>query len=244
MKKSLLISILLMFAVSCVTRPQVIDKKYMVNMTDNEEAMINDLESKVVDKNNELEATKKEYDAVLKEGAGEDKKLSDLEDELFKMKDELRLYKAQKDTAKIDETTQKMEQKKLEIDDQKKVTEFYSTKKAMYLSNVEVKQAELSVILAQTNYEKSKIARRNRDKEIDQQNAEKAQNPEPEKKGFFDKFKKSGPKSIDVSSYEKYYIDQQENLRKTILANKKAIDEYNKAKDTFEQRNADKAANN
>ncbi len=240
MKKILFTAMILLFCVSCVTRPQVIDKKYMVNMTDKEKETIDALEVKAVDKNQENTAAKKEYEAVIKEGDGEDKKLSDLEDELFKLKDEERLYKAQKDTEKLDATVQNMKQKEMEIENQKKVTQFYNTKKEMYLSNWTVKQAELSVVISELDFEKSKVAKRNRDKEIEKEKENQAANPAPEKESFFDKFKKTESQSYDVNKYEKYYIEQQDKLRKTVLDNDKRKADFEKAKNDFDALNASK----
>ena len=236
MRKVLFIAVIILVITGCVSRPQPLEDKYLVDMTQEEKDKLSSLEDALIAKRQEKVEKQEEYEAVESDGIEEDKKLAELEKQLIDLKDKARYLKAEKNEEGVSENQTLQNEKKAEIDKQKKVVDYFKTRKDYHKSNVDVKDAELAVILSELNYEKSKIAKRNRDKEIEEELAKNPpqENDENKKKSILDKFKKDkGPQSIDVEKYRKYYEQEKDRLFKTEEKNKKAKFDYDEATEQY-----------
>lgn len=230
MKKLLFTIITLAFFTGCATLPGAIEEEYLVDKTDKDKTLIENLETKIIAKNREkqsAEQTSKEYNPDI-ENTKEELDLLSRENRL--LKDQLELYTKSKDARNIEIKKEQLVENNLKIEKQKNLLNYQEAQKKFLDTSADLKSAELAVLVAQLDYEKSKIANAYREK------TEPAQ--ESEKKGFFSSLFQGDPN--DRFGYKKYAT----HLEKMNKNNETALEKYNKAKSAYEdaKTNIDKSA--
>lgn len=227
------ITVLLFFG--CVSVPDTINEKYLQDTTSEEDANINSLTSEIITKRKEKNEAEETYKISEKTFNSEKSKLSIYEKELEVLEDKVELYNVNKDMVKLSEVSSEKEIKEKQIKDQEIILKYSEADMDYKSSDFEVKTAELGVLVSQLEYEKAKIAKRNKEK-IDQKNKPKTQNAPKEKKNFFQKFfSKEDKDEIQIEKYQKYYEDQKSFLKSALKKRSAAEEKLNAIKPDYEK---------
>lgn len=230
MKKLLFTIITLTFITGCATLPGPVEEQYLVDKTDKDSVLIENVESKIIAKNKEkqsAELNRKENIPDI-ETTREELNLLLRENNLFK--DQLELYTKSSDARNIETKKEQLAESNIKIEQQKKLLKYQEEQKNFLDASSELKNAELAVLVAELNYKKSEIANAYREK------TEPAL--EAEKKGFFSSLFKGD--QDDRFGYKKYST----HLDKMKKDHEKSFEKYNKAKSAYEaaKKNLDEPA--
>lgn len=230
MKKLLFTIIALTFFAGCATLPGPVEEQYLVDKTDKDAALIENIETKIIAKNKEkqsAEQNRKENTPDI-ENTREELNLLSRENKL--LKDQLELYTKSRDARNIEIKKEQLAENNLKIEKQKKLLKFQEAQKIFFDASADLKTAELAVLVAQLDFEKSQIANAYREK--------KEPAEETEKKGFFASLFQKDPE--DRFGYKKYST----HLEKMNKDHETSLEKYNKAKNAYEaaKKNLDNTA--
>lgn len=227
MKRFLMLLAVAVFITGCTTMPGPVDERYLVEKNQNESAAINSIEQKIIEKNREKKAIELKLKGISSSPAVTNDELKLLKKENGLLKDQVDFYTKTRDAVNLESRNAQLKENETAIE--KKTAEFnYQTsEKEMTEAELEVKTNELSVLIAQLNYEKSKIATAYRDK------YEEA--PAPDSGSFFTKtlnrFRKKDPADkYGYKKYEEYLKKQQDELLKSEKKLKEAEKKFQEAK--------------
>ncbi len=215
---AILLSALIMIAPGCfATMPAPVKDIYLVEKTSEEDKLLAGIEDEIININKQNNQAKESAKIIRQEISVSEARIGSLERNKSYNLELEKLYSISNDNAKLAEVKRLIQQND---DDMKKETahlEYLKAKKDNQESSVDVKDAELSVKVAELYYEKSKIARKFQDKTMV---AAPVEGKEPAKE---DRNK------IDVDEYRKYLDSQKDKLAKAQAAQKKYADAFIKA---------------
>jgi hypothetical protein len=223
MKRLLFTIILFTLITGCATIPGPVAEQYLADKTEKDAERLEQIESRIIATNREkleaeqnrrentpdIEKTEEELDLLLREN-----KL---------LKDQLELYAKSRDARNMEIKREELSENNLKIEKQKNLLKYQEAQKNLLDAEAELKNAQLSVLVAQLNYEKAEIAKAYREK-----NEPAVKTEKKEKKGFFSSFFKEDPE--DRFGYKKYSL----HLEKMKKEQEKAMKRYNEAKAAYE----------
>ena len=196
-----------LFFSGCITLQKPIDDVLLGEKTTEESAKIEGLEQKIIAKKSETDKVKKEL-AIEEQRIKVSKALiSKIDKTEALLQEEEKLYTLSEDKEKLVKTQSEIE--KCKKNDKQANTHLKYNKAKQNEKNalLQVKKAELAVLVAELDYEKAKIAK-------------KYQLKRPEK---------FGKDIIDEQKYEKYLNDQKEKLSEKQKKYSKTLDLLNQA---------------
>ncbi len=223
MKKLLFTIILLTLITGCATIPGPVAEQYLADKTENDAERLEQIETKIIAKNREkltaeqnqrentpdIERTEEELDLLLREN-----KL---------LKDQLELYTKSKDARNMETKREELSENNLKIEKHMNLLKYQESQKNLLEAEAELKNAQLSVLVAQLNYEKAEIAKAYREK-----NEPAVETEKKGLKGFFSSLFKKDPE--DRFGYKKYSV----HLEKMKKEQEKAMKKYNEAKAAYD----------
>jgi len=193
-KYSLAIAILFLFTGCFSTLPPKINEVYLSEKSDADNGKLEGIEKSIIKITDDKAKIEKEVKIIALDItiAKKERNRHEANEELLNEKQKLNILK--KDTAGIQETKQKIAaSKKAQVDTGKRI-KYLKAKEDNLEKQVDVKESELAVKVAEQLLVKAKIARANQEKMM---------------KGADEKQKKN---LIDVSQYQKYYDSQKGSL--------------------------------
>lgn len=200
-----LIALSLLFT-ACTSVPEQIDDKYLVDKNEKEASTINGIEQKIINKNREKQVTenKLKETAPLPDVTQDEIKLLEKENNL--LQDQIDFYKQTKDAVNLESRSRQLKENESSIAKKTALLNFQVAEKKMREADLELKAAELNALIAELNYEKSKIATTYREKNNDTGD-EGPSNPVTR---FF--VKKDPDDKYGYKKYAEYFKKQQEEL--------------------------------
>ncbi len=231
MKKFLQLIILSLLLSACTTMPPEIEEKYLVQKTGSDSKIINSLEERIIAKNREKQEVDSRIRNLSRTPDTTEDEIKLLKKENGLLKDQIYLYEKNKDAVNLEAKKKQLADNDAILD--KKIAQFnYSQSERKLLeTELDLKDAELAVLIAELNNEKSKIAAAYRDKN---------EPPKPaEKENFFTKLlPKNDPN--DKYGYKKYpeYLEKKKQEQsKAETDYREALKKFNETKAALEKLN-------
>lgn len=193
-KYSLAAAILFLFTGCFSTLPPKINEVYLSEKSDADNGKLEGIEKSIIKITDDKAKIEKEVKVIALDIAiaKKERNRSEADEELLNEKQKLFILK--KDVAGIQDTKHKIAASKKAQSDTEKKIKYLKTKEDNLEKQVDVKESELAVKVAEQLLVKAKIARANQEKML---------------KGADEKQKKS---LIDVTTYQKYYDTQKGSL--------------------------------
>lgn len=232
MKKFFLLIAVSIFVSGCISMPGQVDEKYLVEKTENESALIKQIERKIIEKNKEKQVLEKKLKEISPAPGLTAEEIKLLEKENKLLKDKVDFYTKTKDAVNLESRQAALKENEIEINKKTDLLNYQRAEKEMTEAELEVKNNELSVEIARLNFEKSKIATVYRDK---------TEPPVTDDSGnfftkFIKKFKKSDPDDrYGYKKYDEYYKKQQETLAKSESKLKESQKQFQDAKVKYQE---------
>ena len=202
--KSIIIatSLSLAFLAGCITMPDPVPDEYLVNKTAEDNKALDRLAAAIIAKNHELKSSKDKLAGSEDKLQVERGRLDILKNEKELLVSKQKQFELEKDQAKIDENTEALAEKDGQIEVQTSRVEYAAAYGDNARAERDVAETELSVLVADLNYQKSKIAKAYllKQEPAGKEGETKTSNP------F-----KPGPDKYD-EQYEKYLNKQRETL--------------------------------
>jgi len=211
-----------------------VEDKYLVEKTENESALIKEIEQKIIDKNKEKQVVEKKLKEVSPLPRHSEDELKLLKKENGLLKDQVDFYTKTKDAVNLESRQAALKENENAISRKTAQLNYQIAEKDMTEAELDVKNTELSVEIARLNYQKSKIATAYRDKH---------EPATPEDSGSFftkliKKVKKTDPDDrYGYKQYDEYYKKQQEALAKSAGKLKEAETKFQSAKAKYNEAN-------
>lgn len=213
----ILISVLV---AACTTMPPEIDDKYLTEKNEAQLKIISDLEQKIIDKNKEKQLVEKETNELAKLSVKTEEEIKLLKKENTVLKDQIYLYEKNKDAVNLESKKKQLEVNESMLSKKSSLLRYQMAEKKLREEDLDLKNAELALLVAELGFEKSKIATEYRDKN-------EPEKPDKDQNFFTSLFNKKDPK--DKYGYKKYgeYMDKKKQEKV------KAEAEYREAEKQF-----------
>lgn len=221
-RKALYLSVIILFT-GCMSIPEKIDDKYLVEKTAEQNDTISRIEKEIIEKNHAVKSAQDVLDIKNKAPEFTDREIELLEKENKILQDQVDLYTKYMDARSLEVRKARLSENESYTKKKKTLNELQKAEIELASADLEVKQADLAVSVAELEYERSKIAAQYRDKT-------ESAGPE-EKKSFFSKFTGGSNKADDKYGYGVY----SEFLEKKKKELQKARDKYAEALKKFEE---------
>ncbi|HOP63624.1 MAG TPA: hypothetical protein PK358_12735 [Spirochaetota bacterium] len=225
MKKYIQLFVLAFFFTGCLSMPEQIDEKYLVEKSESETALIKNIEQKIIVKNKEKQIIEKKLKEVSPAPGRTEDELKLLKKENSLLKDQVDFYTKTKDAVNLESRKAALSENEKTIEKKTLNYNFQKAEKEMIEAELDLKSLELDVEVAKLNYEKSRIATAYRDKH---------EEPVDDNSGNFftrliNKLKKKDPDDrYGYKKHEEYLKKLQKELEK---AEKKYIESDKKFQD-------------
>lgn len=220
MRKLIFAIIAFTFITGCTTLPGPVDEQYLAEKTDSDAARLEQIEKEIIVKNREKQASEQNLRENTPDIENTREALNLITRENKLLKDQLELYTRSKDAKNMEIKKEQLAENEGKLERQRRLLKYQESQKNLYDTEAELRNAELAVLVAKLNFEKSKIAEAYREKTepVD----------ENEKKGFFSKIFKRD--SNDRFGYKKYKT----HLDKMKKDEEKSLKKYNEAKAAYD----------
>lgn len=232
MKKFFSLIILSLLISACTTMPPEIEDKYLIQKTESDSKTINTMEERIIAKNREKqEAENKLRNRSQTPDTTEDE-IKLLKKENGLLRDQVYLYEKNKDAVNLEAKKKQLADNEAKLD--KKIAQFNynQSERRLFETELDLRDAELAVLIAELNNEKSKIASTYRDKN---------EPPKPaEKETFFTKLMpKSDPNDkYGYKRYGEYLEKKKQDQSKAETEYREALKKYNEAKANLDKLNS------
>lgn len=207
----------------CVSMPDSVDEKYLVEKTASQNETLGAIEKQIIEKNRSVKTAGEILDVKRKAPEFTDKELELLDKENRILQEQVDLYTKYMDARSLESRKSRLSENELYTKKKRTLNDLQKAEIELASADLEVKQADLAVSVAELEYEKSKIAAAYRDKT---ETAEPA-----EKKDFFARISDKDKKSDDKYGYNVY----SEFLEKKKTELQKARDKYAEALKKYEE---------
>jgi hypothetical protein len=157
-----LIIVITAFLVSltgCITMPEKVPDEYLSDKTSDQSKNLEKMENAVISKNHEVQTFKEKAEDAERKLKIEKGRLGILKDEKKLMEERQKQYQLENDSEKIGENAKLISQKESEIIWQVNRVEYAVAFRDHVKAQKEVVDTELSVLVAELNYERSRIAK-------------------------------------------------------------------------------------
>ena len=143
----------------CVTMPDPVPDNYLSEKTAEQAKNLEKMENAVIAKNHEVQTFKDKVDSAEQKFKVEKGRLGILKDEKKLLDEKQKQFQLENDSVKIGENAKLMSDKDIEIKSQVDRVEYSSAFCDLVKGQKEVADAELSVLVAEMNFERARIAR-------------------------------------------------------------------------------------
>jgi len=143
----------------CMTMPEKVPDEYLSDKTADEAKSLEKMENAVISKNHEVQTFKEKAEDAERKLKIEKGRLGILKDEKKLMEERQKQYQLENDTEKIGENAKLISQRESDIIWQVNRVEYTGAFRDHVKAQKEVVDTELSVLVAELNYEKSIIAK-------------------------------------------------------------------------------------
>ena len=186
---------------ACTTMPPEIEDKYLAEKSDSQSKVIADLEQKIIDKNKEKQAAAKKSNELVRLTIRTEEEITLLKKENTVLKDQVYLYEKNKDAVNLEPKKKQLAENDAALTKKISMLQYQMAEKKLSETDLELKNAELALLISELGFEKSKIAAEYRDKN-------EPEKPDKEQNFFTSLFNKKDPK--DKYGYKKYgeYMDK------------------------------------
>ena len=163
--KQIIPVILLTFiAVSCTTMPPEIDEKYLTEKTEIQSKTIADYEAKIIDKNKEKQLVEKKTNELTALTIRTEDEIKLIKKENTVLKDQVYLYEKNKDAVNLEPKKKQLANNETLLSEKSSLLRNQMAEKKFSEAELDLKNAELALLIAEMRYEKSNIATQYRDK--------------------------------------------------------------------------------
>lgn len=209
----------------CVSIPDSVDEKYLVDKTSSQNDTLSRIEKDIIEKNRAVKTAQDVLDVKRKvpEFTGKELELLDKENRI--LQDQVDLYTKYMDARNLEIRKTRLVENESYTRKKKTLNDLQNADIDLAAADLEVKQADLGVSVAELEYEKSKIAASYRDKT---ETAEPA-----EKKGVFSKITGGSKDADDKYGYGVYseFLDKKkQELQKAKSKYAEALKKYEESK--------------
>jgi|GEM_PF-349732 len=205
--------ITLFFIPGCVSMPKPIDDAYLVDKTPEQKASLEKLEESIIAKKKEKDKAEKELAIAEQKVVVHQKRIASLNKDRELLLQEEKLYKLDNNQEKLAEIGNKLKENAAQMNRENLQLQYSTAFRDSAAAILDVKKAEFSVLIAQLNYDKAKIA----DAYLARKKKEQPVEKDEKEKGFLDemkdKLKKSDEESVNVKEYAAYLNKQQDILK-------------------------------
>lgn len=209
----------------CVSMPESVDEKYLVEKTSAQNETLAGIEKEIIVKNRAVKTAEEVLDVKRKAPEFTDKEIELLDKENRILQDEVDLYTKYMDARNLEVRKSRLSENELYTKKKKSLNDLQKAETELATADLEVKQADLAVSVAELEYEKSKIAASYRDKTETAGPAEK--------KGVFSKITGGDKKADDkygYSVYSEFLEKKRADLQKSRGKYAEALKKYEEAK--------------
>lgn len=234
MKKIILFcSAIAIIITGCTSIPGPVDEQYLVEKSDNQTALIKDLEQKIIAKMKEKQTLEKKVKELSPLPAITQDELKLLKKENSLLKDQVDFYTRTKDAVNLESRNAALKENENAVTKKTALYNYQVAEKDLNSAELDVRTNELAVLIAQLNYEKSKIATEYRDKH-------ETDTPK-DSNNFFTRFiskftKKDPDDKYGYKKYDVYLTSQKDELvkseKKFVEAGQKFQDAKGKLQDS------------
>ncbi len=155
----ILTTAILLSLAGCITMPDPVPGNYLVEKTPEQGKILEKLENAIIAKNHEVKSLKEKSQAAAQKVDVEKGRLGILKDERKLLDEKKKQYQMENDAAKIEDNSRQMTAKDGEIKAQELKLDQTIASSGLARAQKEVGESELSVMVAELNYEKARIAR-------------------------------------------------------------------------------------
>ena len=155
----ILTAALLLSLAGCVTMPDPVPVDYLADKTAEQGKVLEKLENTIITKNHEVRTLKDKEQAAEQKVKVEKGRLDILKDERKLLDDKKKQYQLENDLTNIDENNKQIAIKEAETRTQDAKLEHATASFELARAQREVGETELAVMVAEMNYEKSRIAK-------------------------------------------------------------------------------------
>lgn len=213
MKAPITIAVITLFLISgCVSMPEPIGEAYLVDKTPEQEASLEKLEESIIAKKKEKDKAEKDFAIAEQKMVVDQKRIASLKKDRELLLQEEKLYKLDNNQEKLGEIGDKLKENKSLMNKKNLQLQYSTASRDNAAAILEVKKAELSMLVAQLNYEKAEIA----DAYLTSKKKEEPVVKEEKEEGFLSEVKKkiteSEEESVNVKEYEEYLNKQKDIL--------------------------------
>ncbi len=216
------LTVVLLFT-GCVSIPESIDEKYLVEQSASQHDILAKIEKDIIEKNRSVKTSADTLEVKRKAPEFTEKELELLEKENRLLQDQIDLYTKYMDARNLEVRKTRLAENESYTKKKKTLNNLQNAEIDLAAAELEVKQADLAVSVAELEYEKSKIAAEYRDKT-------EVAGPD-EKKSFLAKISGAEKKADDKYGYNVYA----EFLDKKKQELQKARDKYADALKKYEE---------
>jgi hypothetical protein len=143
----------------CVTMPDPVPDNYLSEKTAEQAKNLEKMENAVIAKNHEVQTFKDKVESAEQKYNVEKGRLGILQDEKKLLDEKQKQFQLENDSEKIGENAKLIADKDIEIKSQVDRVEYSSAFRDHVKAQKEVADAELSVLVAEMNFERARIAR-------------------------------------------------------------------------------------
>jgi hypothetical protein len=155
----IMITVSLVSLAGCVTMPEKVPDEYLSEKSAEQAKNLEKMENAVISKNHEVQAFKDKVEGASQKLKIEKGRLGIFKDEKKLLDEKQKQYQLENDSAKIGENAKLVSEKEAEITSQVNRVEYSTAFRDHVKAQKEVADAELSALVAELNYEKSRIAK-------------------------------------------------------------------------------------
>jgi len=204
----LFIGVLLVFSFGCVSMPDPVNDRFLANQTKEEEGQIKQLEEKIVSKKIEIDGKKENVSKAERKATLSRSELSVLSKKRSLLVEEQKLANLKENSSEAEIYKDKVENIDMQMQKQKLHLNFCILSKENEIATARVTDSELSLLVAELNYEKAKVAEKFVEKKQKEQGIVKKE------QSFFSKiFGSSDDDGIDIAEYKSFFDNTRNKLK-------------------------------
>jgi hypothetical protein len=217
--KKLSLCIAIAFIAGCATMPDPVKDEYLVNQTAAQKQKLNDLAQNIISKRKEKEKLDDELKITSQKLVIVEKNIPVLEREHDMLLEKQKLYTLENNEDMVSKTNEEISRNRTLVSQQKARQKYLKALENNQKALIDLRLAELAVLVADMEYEKSVIARVYQEKELGL-----TDKPQTDKDG------KEQPALINITTYQDYLAKQRRLLASKTARQQKTAELLDKAR--------------
>jgi len=204
----ILISLISPLLIGCLSKPDTVKDIYLKEINTGEKVLLESIETNIITKKREIDASKKEMIIAKQIIAVNQAEISLIKKTLSLFHEKEKLHSMTDDREKLSEIRLKIKNNEKKTIESNKRLNFNILKQDNIKKLIELKKAEIAILIASLNYEKAKIG----------------------KKFQSSRSEEFGDDSIDIKKYKKFLIEHEKTQKKKQIDYNKSCTLLNNAK--------------